>query len=541
MTALEYNPLDPRVRNDPYPYYAALRRDAPVYRVPGLGLWAVSRHEDVLTILRRPDLFSQAAMGAAVRRGADFAPAERQHEAPDPNAASVIGSDPPEHTRLRNIVNRGFTPRRIAALEGRVREIASRLAERFISAGECDVVADYAVPLPVTVIAELLGVDPDRQEDFKRWSDAMIRAAFDSPSEEEGAHITQCLVEVNDYLETVMDARRECPAEDLVSTLVHAEAVDGTLTSDELKIFVFTLLAAGNVTTTNLVANATRALVEHPAELAKVTGAPSLIPSLVEEALRYDAPVQWLLRTASRDVELAGVTIPAGSIVAPLFASANRDERVFAEPDRFDVTRGPRDHVAFGHGIHFCLGAALARLEARVAFETLLPRVRNPVLAEEQLTWVDSLIMRGPKRLRLRFEPMARTACPRATARASTDGNEAIIRRFIDAWSRLDPAELAAYFSEDGVYHNVPMHPVTGRANIEQMIRTFTASWTATRWELRNVLAAGNVVMAERIDRTQAGGRSVALPIVGVFELERGEIKIWRDYFDLGTYVQALS
>src|SRR2546430_745891 len=332
MTALEYNPLDPRVRNDPYPYYAALRRDAPVYRVPGLGVWAVSRHDDVLTILRRPDLFSQAAMGAAVRRGADFAPAERQHEAPDPNAASVIGSDPPEHTRLRNIVNRGFTPRRIAALEGRVREIASRLAERFISAG------------------------------------------------------------------------------------------------------------AGNVTTTNLVANATRALVEHPAELAKVTGDPSLIPNLVEEALRYDAPVQLLLRTASRDVELAGVPIPAGSTVAPLFASANRDERVFAEPDRFDVTRGPRDHVAFGHGIHFCLGAALARLEARVAFETLLPRVRNPVLADEQLTWVDSLIMRGPKRLRLCFEPMARTACPHATAPASTDPNEAIIRRFIDAWSRLGPA-----------------------------------------------------------------------------------------------------
>ena len=397
------------------------------------------------------------------------------------------------------------------------------------------------MPLPVTVIAELLGVDPDRQEDFKRWSDAMIRAAFDSPSEEEGAHITQCLVEVNDYLETVMAARRECPADDLVSTLVHAEAVDGTLTSDELKIFVFTLLAAGNVTTTHLVANATRALVEHPAELAKVTGAPSLIPSLVEEALRYDAPVQLLLRTASRDVELAGVTIPAGSIVAPLFASANRDERVFAEPDRFDVTRGPRDHVAFGHGIHFCLGAALARLEARVAFETLLPRVRNPVLAEEQLTWVDSLIMRGPKRLGLRFEPMARAAYPHSTARASTDGNEAIIRRFIDAWSRLDPAELAAYFSEDGVYHNVPMQPVTGRANIEQMIRAFTASWTATRWELRNVLAAGHVVMAERIDRTQAGGRSVDLPIVGVFELERGEIKVWRDYFDLGTYLQALS
>src|SRR2546422_1098192 len=251
-------------------------------------------------------------MGAAVRRGADFAPAERLDEAPNPNAASVIGSDPPEHTRLRNIVNRGFTPRRIAALEGRVREIASRLAERFISAGECDLVADYAVPLPVTVIAELLGVDPDRVQDFKRWSDAMIRVAFDTPSEEEGAHITQCLVEVNDYLETVMAACRECPAGDLISTLVHAEAIDGTLTSDELKIFVFTLLAAGNVTTTNLVANATRALLEHLAELAKVSADPSLIPSLVEEALRYDAPVQLLLRTASRDVELAGVTILAG-------------------------------------------------------------------------------------------------------------------------------------------------------------------------------------------------------------------------------------
>ena len=536
-----YDPLDSIVRENPYPYYAELRREAPAYKVPSLGVWAVSRYADVVAILRSPERFSSAAMASAVRRPADLAPEGTEGQAPDPTAASIIGSDPPEHTRLRTIVSRVFTPRRIAALEPRVREIARERLARFVPTGECDLVADYAVPLPVSVIAELLGIDPERHHDFKRWSDAAMRAVFDSPGQEEAEQIGQHLAEMNEYVDQVIAARRVRATDDLIGTLLRAESLDGALTPDEVKIFTFTLLVAGNVTTTHLIANATLALLAHPA--AKVASTPALVAGMLEEALRYDAPVQFLLRTATEDVELAGVTIPKGAVVAPLSASANRDERAFPDPDRFDVTRNPKDQLAFGHGIHFCLGAALARLEARVAFEELLPRIDHPLRTDERLTWSNVLTLRGPTALRLRFEAVADRPVhpvPAAAPRSAHD-NEGVVRRFVEAWSRLDPVELAAYFTEDGTYHNMPLAPISGRAHIEAMIRNFTASWTDTRWEILTLVSAGNVVVAERIDRTRAGDRSVELPIVGVFELEQGRIKTWRDYFDLGTYAQALS
>jgi len=401
---MTYDPLDPLVREDPYPSYATLRREAPVYQVPGLGIWAVSRYADVVRVLRSPERFSSAAMAAAVRKPADLAPEDGQRQAPDPTALSIIGADPPGHTRLRSIVSRAFTPRRIADLEPRVREIARDLLARFVPRGECDLVADYAVPLPVGVIAELLGIDRERQSDFKRWSDASMRAVFDSPGHEEGEQIGQALVEMNDYVEQTIAARRSRPADDLIGTLLRAESCEGALTVDEVRLFVFTLLVAGNVTTTHLIANAMLALMAHPSELAKVTRTPALVPGLVEEALRYDAPVQFTLRTATQDVELAGVTIPQGALVAPLSGSANRDEQVFPDADRFDVTRNPKDQLAFGHGIHFCLGAALARLEARVAFGELLPRIRDPIRQDELVSWTNVLTLRGPTALRLRFE-----------------------------------------------------------------------------------------------------------------------------------------
>jgi len=540
MHPAAYDPLDPVVRQDPYPYYARLRREAPVYQVPGGGLWAISRHEDVLAVLRSPERFSSAAMADAVRRPVDLAPEGDRAGAPGVGAAAIIGSDPPAHTRLRSIVSRVFTPRRIATLEPRVRDIARQLLARFIPRGECDLVAEYTVPLPVAVIAELLGIDPERQTDFKRWSDAAMRAVFDSPAQAEAEAIAQSLGEMNSYYDEVIAARRSRPSDDLIGTLLRAESVDGALTADEVKIFTFTLLVAGNVTTTHLIANAVLALLEHPAELEKVQRTPALIQGMVEEALRYDSPVQFLLRTATADIELAGVTIPRGAVVAPLVASANRDERTFPNADRFEVTRNPRDQLAFGHGIHICLGAALARLEARVAFEELLPRIRNPIRTTEDLNWTNVLTLRGPTALRLGFETTEeRSACPsRATGILD---NETLVRRFIESWSHLDAAELAAYFTEDGTYHNVPVAPVTGRANIEAMIRAVIAPWSETRWEIVTLLSAGNVVVAERIDRTRAGERSVELPIVGVFELEEGKIRAWRDYFDLGTYTQAMT
>jgi len=401
MTTPDYDPLDPEVLEDPYPFYAELRAGAPVYRVPAHGFWVVSRYQDVVGVLRRPQLFSSAAMAAAVVRPSEFTPDDDTQPAADPEEdVAIVGADGPRHARLRDVVNRGFTPSRIRALAPRVEAIAQQLAEPLLAAGECDLVADFAVPLPVLVIAELLGIDAERRDDFKRWSDAAMSGVFDPLEMVEAERVGAALEEMKTYIATVIDARRRQPGPDLISTLVRAEDDQGVLTPAEVRNFVFTLLVAGSVTTTHLISNLALALLQRPDQLARVAADPALAGSAVEEALRHNSPVQMLWRTPTEDVEVAGTRIPQGATVAPLFGSANRDETVFAEPDRFDVERRPKEHLAFGQGVHFCLGAALARLEARIALESLLLR-GSLVLAEGCLEWPASLIFRGPRRLRL--------------------------------------------------------------------------------------------------------------------------------------------
>jgi cytochrome P450 len=397
-----YDPLDPAVVADPHPWYAELRARAPVHFLPARGLWVVARHDDVVSILRRPELFSSAAMAAAVTRPRQFTP-ESDAGWVDEEGISIVGTDGARHARLRGVLNRGFTPGRIAELAPRVEAIARALSEPWLDTGTCEFLADFAAPFPGMVIAELLGVDPERRADFKRWADAALLGVFEPIDAEEQQRVAACLVEMADYFDGVIEARRRRPADDLIGALVRAEGEHGALTPTEVKTFVFTLLVAGATTTTYLLANAMHALLHHPDQWAAVAARPELVPALIEEVLRWDGPVQMLLRTATRDVEVAGVRIRCGETVAPLFASANRDERVFPDPDRFDVARRPREHLAFGHGVHFCLGAALARLEARAAFEWLSPRMGKPVLEEEPVPWLASLVFRGPTRLRLRF------------------------------------------------------------------------------------------------------------------------------------------
>ena len=400
-TAPAWHPLDPDATEDPYPFYAALRR-APVQPIEGFGMWGVSRYADVVNVLRHPELFSSSPMRAALSRPETFVPEEERTRSVT-DAETLIGSDPPAHTRIRKIANRGFTPARIAALEPRIREIARALVDDFAARGACDVVADFAVPLPIAVIAELLGVDPERRNDFKRWSDALVRAAFDPLNQEESADVRACIEQWGEHFDGVLEARRRKPAEDVISALLREED-EGALGPEEITSLIGTLLVAGNVTTTNLIANAIAALLRHPEQLAKLEGDLSLVPGLVEEALRYDPPVKFLPRATTREVELSGTAIPAGTGLAVFFASANRDERRFPDPDRFDLTRDASGHVAFGLGSHFCLGAPLARLEARVAFEELFSRIRTPHLAEARIRWTRSLILRGPERLRIAFE-----------------------------------------------------------------------------------------------------------------------------------------
>jgi len=411
IRASDYNPLDPQVRADPYPYYAAMRRDSPLHQImPGVLFFAVSRYEDVEFVLHHPEVFSSTALHDLFQGGVSLSPnsgalaGHRLLEAP-----MMISVDPPNHMRLRGIVNRGFTPRRISALEPRLRALAEGFVDEVAARGQMDLVADLAIPFPVTVIAELLGVEPEQRDLFKHWSDAAVIGLSGVSHEFTKEDVQRSADEMAAYIDRIAAERRKHPKDDLISQLVNAEGGD-VLTAGEVLSFVFLLLVAGNETTTNLIGNAMKALLEHPAQLAEVAEKPELIPQMIEEALRYASPVLGLPRRATETIALPAGAVPEGSLLMALFGSANRDEKRFPDPDVFDIHRRPQAHLAFGHGIHFCLGAALARLEARIAFETLFARCRALTLDGDEVPMLDSLALRGPKRLPLRFEPASRIA-----------------------------------------------------------------------------------------------------------------------------------
>jgi len=414
-----YDPMAPEFWPDPYPAYRALRDEAPVHRAPGSGAWCISRYEDALFVLKHPEAFSSRAMFTMLMNNGKegFPPLNwdvlrflvlfplriRMNPFAFPKARNLIAEDPPVHATLRNVVNRGFTPRLIAAWEPRIREIVAQQIAPLRGGQPFDLVRDLAIPLPVTIIAEMLGIESGRRDDFKRWSDAFIAGATGPGRARPFApEFVDTVLEFLSYLRGVVRARRRQPGDDLISRII-ADAPGGAALSDmEVIAFVQLLLVAGNETTTNLIGNAVQALLDHRDQLERVRRDPSLVPNLVEEALRYEAPIQTVFRTTTRDVEVAGTPIPAGSTVAVLLASANRDERRFESPDRFDVTRDARGHLSFGFGEHFCLGSALARLEAKAALAALVPELARLERATAAREMVESFLVRGPRRLELR-------------------------------------------------------------------------------------------------------------------------------------------
>ena len=416
---LTFDPLAPESRSDPYPTYRALRDAGPVHRSAGSGFYSVARHEDVLFVLKHPDLFSSRAMFTVLMNNGNegsppltldmvrflvrFPLRTRMNPFRFPKARNLIAEDPPSHGALRNVVNRGFTPRRIAAWEPRIRALAEEHLAPLRRGDPFDLVHDFAVPLPVTIIAEMLGVEPERMRDFKRWSDAFIDGAT-GPGRAHpfSREFTEHVLAFMAYVRAKVRARRRAPGDDLMSAIL-VESPAGKLSDLDVLMFVQLLLVAGNETTTNLIGNAVHALLDHPGELARVARDPALVPSLVEEALRFDAPIQTVFRTVTRDVAIGGVAIPKGATIAALIGSANRDERRYSDPDRFDVGRDARGHLAFGFGEHFCLGSALARLEARVALEALVPELVRVERGAAGRELVDSFLVRGPKRMPLRL------------------------------------------------------------------------------------------------------------------------------------------
>ena len=401
---MDYNPLSPESRANPYPGYALLRKEAPVHEMQPFGVFAVSRHEDVLHVLKTPEVFSSAGMRAMMTGQTGMMGSTGQRSSALTDSNSVISSDPPIHDRLRAVVNRGFTPRRMAELEPRVRAIAKDCLASLPASGEVDFVQALSMPLPVRVIAELLGVPSERLHDFKRWSDAIVTSATGVSGDGDPEIALKAREEFLDYFAGAIQERRRSPNDDLISTLIRAEEGEGTLSEGEVLAFTVLLLVAGNETTTNLLGNALLALTAHPEQLAKVTDNPEMIPGVVEEALRYDSPVQAVFRQTAADTELCGVPIPKEKMVMVLLGSANHDEEWLANAEQFDVTRELKGHIGFGFGLHFCLGASLARLEARVALEEFFGRCKNVERATSNVEWIDSLILRGPKSVRIRFE-----------------------------------------------------------------------------------------------------------------------------------------
>jgi cytochrome P450 len=415
-----YEPFSEAVREDPYPYYAALRDEAPVYWAEGAQAWCVSRYDEVQFVLRNAELFSSDAMRTMLM-GAR--PGVNPLEDPEVmertlaltqalafpmdeliSARNLISEDPPRHTAMRNIVNRGFTPRRIATWEPRVREFARACVNDMRHAEEIDLVAALAMPLPVRVICEILGVEPERRDDFKQWSDRIIAATTGSTRTVDPltSGFAEAMKELAEYIRGVVAQRTKQPSDDLISVLVAAQDGAG-LSAAEMTMFVLLLLVAGNETTTNLIGNATNALLIHPSQLARVSADRSLVPSWIEETLRWDAPVQFVSRRTTADVAVAGQRLPANAHVVAIIGSANRDERHWGPTAaQFEVTRNPQGHLSFGFGNHFCLGASLARLEARIALEALLDELPRRERSEARVEHIDSFLIRGPKRFLLR-------------------------------------------------------------------------------------------------------------------------------------------
>ena len=385
--------LDPRIPGtftapDYFDRLVELRVDAPVQQVDD-DVFTVARYEQVRAISRNPTDFC-SSRGVLVNDPLRFAPADM--------SGSVLHMDPPDHAAYRKLVNREFTPRGVGGLEARIRELAVEVLDATAPDEVVDFVEAVAAPFPVQVIAELLGVGDGDRSDFRRWSDAMIEA----PDTKDPA-VFALAGELWRFLDEQLRERAVTPRDDLMSTLVHAEVQGHRLTHAEARMFCVSLLVAGNETTRHLISGAALALAEHPDQRRVVAQDPSAIPAAVEESLRWVTPIQAFGRTATRDVEVLDVTIPADAFVIMLYASANRDEAAFGPTaDRFDVTR-PTDppHLAFGFGEHLCLGAALARLEARILLEELLARWGTWAV-EGEPTWTASTLVRGMSGLPVR-------------------------------------------------------------------------------------------------------------------------------------------
>jgi cytochrome P450 len=392
--------FDPEFQANPYPAYAGLRSEAPVHRMTlpdGRGVWLVTRYEDVSAVLKDERFVKDWRNAMTPEQLAQIPPIP---EVMKPLTRNMLDTDPPDHERLRSLVQKAFTPRLIERMRPRIQAIADELLDAVQDRGEMDLIDDYAFPLPITVIAELLGVSAEDRNRFREWSNAAVSG--DTTQEYMEKVLLPHMQAFTDYLRAMFEEKRKNPKDDLLSALVQAEEAGDKLSEDELLGMVFLLLIAGHETTVNLIGNGMLALLQHPDQLQKLKDDPSLIKPAIEELLRYDGPVETSTeRFAREDIAIGGTVIPKGEMVMVVIASADHDPERFADPDELDVTRADNKHLAFGKGIHFCLGAPLARMEGQIAIGTLLRRMSNLRLADppESLPWRPGMVLRGLKGL----------------------------------------------------------------------------------------------------------------------------------------------
>ena len=382
---------------NPYPIYSVIRTVRPVLEVPvpkyaGPGMWMLTRYRDVHSVLRDPRFSVERLRAPLMRDNLDRMPEFLRQSAT--GMRSMLIMDPPDHTRIRKLVNKAFTPKRIAALRGHIEAIVGELADEAQAKGTFDLIHDVAEPLPAIVIAELLGVPVEDHRRFRQWSSAMING-FASPSAEARATGTEAARQIFDYLADIIAARRRAPREDLISAMIAAQEERDALTDAELLATGNLLLLAGHETTTNLIGNGTLALLREPDQWKRLCNERALLPTAIEELLRYDGPVQATVRVALEDVAIDDQVIPEGSLVLVSIGSANHDPDTFEDPDQLDLARDPNPHLAFGFGAHFCLGAPLARLEAQLAFDALTKQFPGLSLVEDRPVYRANPVLRG--------------------------------------------------------------------------------------------------------------------------------------------------
>lgn len=389
-SGVSYNPTSPEIRDDPYEAYRKLRERDPVHRLRLLNAWLLTGYKEIDEALRDHEHFTNSQRGFAFTE-----------------LRTLLHTDPPTHTRLRSLILKAFTPRAVEKLEPSIRDTAERLLDDVAGKGQIDIIADIAYPLPVIVIADMLGVPPEDRDRFKVWSDDLALSVEPILARTHTDRIRKSWDEIFEYFEGIIALRHADPKDDLISLLIAAEDQGNKLTREELLLTLLLLLVAGNETTRNMIGNGTLALLRNPAQMELLRNDRSLLESAVSEFLRYDSPVQLNGRYVFKDTVVGGKRVKAGQQLLCALGAANRDPAAYADPDRLDIARNGAKHLSFGRGIHHCLGSSLAMLEGRIVFGALLDRYASMRLAREP-EYRDRIVLRGVKELVVDVEPATR-------------------------------------------------------------------------------------------------------------------------------------